>query len=192
MFLSTGIWSTSPASQAETPHGVSGAPMSTGAAPTGWTAAFYGRSPPRGSSTPPSMWTPPAPSGPGWIWIPLSCWRRRARAGEDTRPYEMRESSGFAVGADDLGGPRAALCAAPTDRARWFGKLRRRRGTASAEFLHTQGPVARIEWREATQSLRAGKILPAPRGNPRNGGPMGAANMDTKCPSWAVPRAVLW
>ena len=191
MFLSTGIWSTSPASQAETPHGVSGAPMSTGAAPTGWTAAFYGRSPPRGSSTPPSMWTPPAPSGPGWIWIPLSCWRRRARAGEDTRPYEMRESSGFAVGADDLGGPRAALCAAPTDRARWFGKLRRRRGTASAEFLHTQGPVARIEWRKATQILRAGRILPAPRGNPRNGG-RGKATMSTKCSSGAVPLAVLW
>ena len=90
-FSSTGIWSTSLAGQAETPHGVSGAPMSTGAAPTGWTAAFYGRNPPRGSSTPPSMWTPPAPSGPGWIWIPSSCWRSRTRAGEDTRPYEMRE-----------------------------------------------------------------------------------------------------
>ncbi len=118
-----------------------------------------------------------------WERESFSSWRSRTRAGEDTRPYEMRESSGFAVGADDLGGPRAALCAAPTDRARWFGKLRRRRGTASAEFLHTQGPVARIEWRKATQILRAGKILPAPRGNPRNGGPRGAANMDTKCPS---------
>ena len=29
------------------------------------------------------------------------------RAGEGTRPCEMGESSGFAVGADDLGGPRA-------------------------------------------------------------------------------------
>ena len=28
------------------------------------------------------------------------------RAGEDTRPYEMRGPSGLAVGADDLGGPR--------------------------------------------------------------------------------------
>ena len=37
------------------------------------------------------------------------------------------------------------------------------------QFLHTQGPVARIEWRKGTQILRAGKILPAPRGNPRNG-----------------------
>ena len=32
------------------------------------------------------------------------------RAGEDTRPYEMGESSGFAVGADDLGGPLRGLC----------------------------------------------------------------------------------
>ena len=35
-------------------------------------------------------------------------WRNPlGRAGEGTRPYEMGESSGFAVGADDLGGPRA-------------------------------------------------------------------------------------
>ena len=32
------------------------------------------------------------------------------RAGEDTHPYEMGESSGFAVGADDLGGPLRGLC----------------------------------------------------------------------------------
>ena len=115
MFLSTGIWSTSPASQAETPHGVSGAPMSTGAAPTGWTAAFYGRSPPRGSSTPPSMWTPPAPSGPGWIWIPLSCWRSRTRAGEDTRPYKTQGTLRACVGAGLRPARGRPWCAAPTD-----------------------------------------------------------------------------
>ena len=31
----------------------------------------------------------------------------KLRAGEGTHPYEMGESSGSAVGADDLGGPRA-------------------------------------------------------------------------------------
>ena len=33
----------------------------------------------------------------------------KLRAGEGTHPYEMGESSGSAVGADDLGGPRAAF-----------------------------------------------------------------------------------
>ena len=39
------------------------------------------------------------------------------------------------------------------------------------QFLQTQGPVAREEFRPATQILRAGNFLPNPRGNPRNGGP---------------------
>ena len=58
------------------------------------------------------------------------------------------------------------------------------------QFLHTQGPVARIEWRKGTQILRAGRILPAPRGNPRNG-VRGKATMSTKCSSGAVPGGVL-
>ena len=58
------------------------------------------------------------------------------------------------------------------------------------QFLHTQGPVARIEWRKATQILRAGRILPGPRGNPRNG-VRGKATMSTKCSSGAVPGGVL-
>ena len=38
-------------------------------------------------------------------------WRNPlGRAGEGTRPNEMGESSGFAVGADDLGGPLRGLC----------------------------------------------------------------------------------
>ena len=41
------------------------------------------------------------------------------------------------------------------------------------QFLHTQGPVGRRELRPATQILRAGNILPSPRGNPRNGGSRG-------------------
>ena len=42
-------------------------------------------------------------------------------------------------------------------------------------FPHSQGPVARRELRPATQILRAGNILPSPRGNPRNGGSRGRA-----------------
>ena len=37
------------------------------------------------------------------------------------------------------------------------------------QFLQTQGPVARREFRPATQILRAGNFLSDPRGNPRNG-----------------------
>ena len=63
------------------------------------------------------------------------------RAGEDTRPYEKRESSGFAVGADNLGGPRAhtvrpygmAWAARPGGRAlraSWFMEGGRPHGAA--------------------------------------------------------------
>ena len=37
------------------------------------------------------------------------------------------------------------------------------------QFLQTQGPVARREFRPATQILRAGNFLSDPRGTPRNG-----------------------
>ena len=49
---------------------------------------------------------------------------QKRRAGEGTRPYEMGESSGFAVGADDLGGPRAHTVR-PYEEA---GELPRRAG----------------------------------------------------------------
>ena len=55
------------------------------------------------------------------------------------------------------------------------------------KFLHTQGPVARREFRPATQILRAGNVLPTSRGNPRNGGPGVSGPMGTKCPSAASP-----
>ena len=75
------------------------------------------------------------------------------------------------------------------------------------KLLHAQGPVARIKWRNATQILRAGNVLPNPRGNPRKWGPgptppvrgrwpegpegVGWATMSTKCPSGAVPGGAL-
>ena len=43
------------------------------------------------------------------------------------------------------------------------------------QFLQTQGPVARREFRPATQILRAGNVLPSPRGNPRKRGSRGWA-----------------
>ena len=55
------------------------------------------------------------------------------------------------------------------------------------KFLQTQGPVAREEPLTATQILCAGRILPGPRGNPRNGGPGVSGPMGTKCPSAASP-----
>ena len=55
------------------------------------------------------------------------------------------------------------------------------------KFLHTQGPVARREFRPATQILRAGNPTPSQRGNPRNGGPGVSGPMGTKCPSAASP-----
>ena len=54
--------------------------------------------------------------------------------------------------------------------------------TLHLQFLQTQGPVARGEWRNATQILRAGNFLPDSRDNPRNG-VRGKANMSTKCSS---------
>ena len=41
----------------------------------------------------------------------------------------------------------------------------------NSNFPKTQGPVARKKSQKATQILRAGNVLPTPRGNPRNRGP---------------------
>ena len=56
------------------------------------------------------------------------------------------------------------------------------------KFLQTQGPVARWEFRPATQILRAGNFLPSRRGNPRKWGSGGKANMSAERSSGAVPR----
>ena len=75
----------------------------------------------------------------------------------------------------------------------------------NSNFPKTQGPVARKKSQKATQILRAGNVLPTPRGNPRKWGPgptppvrgrwpegpegVGWATMSTKCSSGAVPGA---
>ena len=41
----------------------------------------------------------------------------------------------------------------------------------NSNFPKTQGPVARKKSQKATQILRAGNVLPTPRGNPRKWGP---------------------
>ena len=68
------------------------------------------------------------------------------RAGEDTRPYGGKQNR--SVGSEKAG-----------------AELEPNR----LKFLHTQGPVARIEYWNATQILCAGNFLPSPRDNPRNG-----------------------
>ena len=62
------------------------------------------------------------------------------------------------------------------------------------QFLQTQGPVARIKLQKATQILRAGRIRPNPRDNPRNGvrgkQPMGLGGAKrSRSPSDASPVA---
>ena len=72
----------------------------------------------------------------------------RSRAAQMCRPYGVN-------------GPGAL---ARQTQARLWNRIR-------PKFLHTQGPVARIEWQKAPQILRAGNVLPTSRGNPRKWGP---------------------
>ena len=58
------------------------------------------------------------------------------------------------------------------------------------QFLNSQGPVARREFRPATQILRAGYVLPSLSGNSRNGGP-GKGDYEHEVLIGAVPGGVL-
>ena len=55
------------------------------------------------------------------------------------------------------------------------------------QFLQGQGPVARREFRPATQILRAGNFLPGPRVNPRKRGP-GKGDYEHEVLIWSRPR----
>ena len=99
----------------------------------------------------------------------------RRRAGEDTRPYE--EGGSFR----NIGraGPRPArgrtLCA-PTAENGPRALVRRRqaqkRKRTSYNFLPAQAPSgAGWDRAQALLILRAGRILPGPRDNPRKRGP---------------------
>ena len=75
-----------------------------------------------------------------------------------------------------------------TESERWFGKLRRRNGAALALIFHK--PRAQWPGRNRTQALlilRAGNVLPNPRGDLRNGGPGESRHWRTKFASAASP-----
>ena len=55
------------------------------------------------------------------------------------------------------------------------------------QFLQTQGPVAREEFRPITQILRAGNFLPTQRGGPRKWGP-GKGDYEHEVLIWSRPR----
>src|SRR5699024_10239227 len=77
---------------------------------------------------------------------------------------------------------------AETESGRWFGKLRRRNGAALALIFHK--PRAQWPGRNRTQALlilRAGNVLPNPRGDLRNGGPGESRHWRTKFASAASP-----
>ena len=57
----------------------------------------------------------------------------------------------------------------------------------NSNFPKTQGPVARKKSQKATQILRAGNVLPTPRGNPRKWGP-GKGDYEHEVLIWSRPR----
>ena len=71
------------------------------------------------------------------------------------------------------GGPWASR--QNTHRERLLGQARRGCGTAPAAIFANPGPNGPGGITEVTQILRAGNVLPGPRGIPRNGGPGGRA-----------------
>ena len=88
-------------------------------------------------------------------------------------------------------GLRATARVAPTqetNRERWFGKPRRKSGTAPTPIFHK--PRAQWPGRNRTQALlilRAGNVLPTPRGNPRKWGP-GKGDYEHEVLIWSRPR----
>ena len=93
---------------------------------------------------------------------------------------------------------RGALCAPAggqrpplrrkTAPGRWFGNGRRKSGTAPTPIFHK--PRAQWPGRNRTQALlilRAGNVLPTPRGNPRKWGP-GKGDYEHEVPIWSRPR----
>ena len=136
---------------------------------------------------------------------------KASAGGSGTRPYEIQGTLRSFRRGRPAGGlwPRTSsvtLCVTPSPKGEGFRATARvaltpgngpgalvRQSQARLwnrirpKFLHTQGPVARREFRPATQILRAGNPTPSQRGNPRNGGPGVSGPMGTKCPSAASP-----
>ena len=73
----------------------------------------------------------------------------------------------FQVCVGEALGPPAKICTSSVGSAKPGAQME----SHQRQFLQTQGPVARREFRPATQILRAGNFLPGPRVNPRKRGP---------------------
>ena len=136
------------------------------------------------------MWTPPTPSVPGWIWIPLSCWRSWTRAGEDTRPYKTQGTLRACVGAGLRPARGRPWCAAPTDygpgalaeksQARLWNRI-------GCNFCTPRARWPGLNGEKALRFCAPEALLDVSGVAPVNGGPGVSGPMGTKCPSAASP-----
>ena len=98
-------------------------------------------------------------------------------------PYDSQE---YLLGLG-RGGPWASR--QDSDRCRWLGYPGAEVEPHQRQFLHPQGPVARREFRPATQILRAGNFSRVYRRTSPVMGSGESGPMGTKCPSAASPVA---
>ena len=90
---------------------------------------------------------------------------RGTAGGASPSPTRVPQRFRFCVG-EALGPPASSAPGALVENTQ-AQKLNR----TNSNFPKTQGPVARKKSQKATQILRAGNVLPTPRGNPRKWGP---------------------
>ena len=122
-------------------------------------------------------------------WVGLKCGSGHRRAGEDTRPYGVSGNAYRGRSQTGRGRPHGA---APTVENGTGALARKRqareRNRTSSNFPPTQAPSG--AGRDRTQALlilRAGRILPTSRGNPRNRGP-GKGDYEHEVLIWSRPR----
>ena len=122
-------------------------------------------------------------------WVGLKCGSGHRRAGEDTRPYGVSGNAYRGRSQTARGRPHGA---APTVENGTGALARKRqareRNRTSSNFPPTQAPSG--AGRDRTQALlilRAGRILPTSRGNPRNRGP-GKGDYEHEVLIWSRPR----
>ena len=108
------------------------------------------------------------------------------------RPYEMRESSGFAVGADDPGGPQATARVAPTAENGPVTLVRqtqaRRRNRTGLNFPQSQAPSGAGINSDTHSNFARRKFSAWPKGYPRNGGRGKATRSTGTVLLWSRPR----
>ena len=126
-----------------------------------------------------------------WLYQSSFClWARRGAAGaafgrvwdpplQKTKPFRVCRRGRILAGPSGNGRRlgRAARCAAPTaiqHRCRWFGKPRRRHGTAPAAIFANSGPSGPGEHADRHSDFaRRKRRTDCQEGVPRNGGPGG-------------------